>query len=71
VFEPVKMMLGGRVIVAHAHELQNDGVGNDDGLCEPGERCVVLRNAGAYQGSNLPVHLGTLGDIELLAYPTP
>jgi hypothetical protein len=36
--------------LAGAIELEGDGVGNDDGLCDSGERCVLAPNIGSYQG---------------------
>jgi hypothetical protein len=34
----------------NASEIMEDGVGDDDGLCESGEDCVYSPNLGAYQG---------------------
>ena len=34
----------------HAVEVVGDFLGNENGLCEPGEPCVVTRNLGSYQG---------------------
>lgn len=45
----------------NAQELLEDGVGNDNGLCESNERCVVTRNHGAYQGHGALVANGTIG----------
>ena len=33
-----------------AIELSDDRVGNDNGLCQSGEQCVLMSNIGAYQG---------------------
>ncbi|MEL6338418.1 MAG: right-handed parallel beta-helix repeat-containing protein [Myxococcota bacterium] len=38
-----------RTLVADALELPNDGFGNDNGLCERGERCVLSERFGAQQ----------------------
>ena len=38
------------VVLAHSVELLGDGQGNDNGLCESGERCQYTPNLGAYQG---------------------
>ena len=35
-------------------ELLDDGIGDDDGLCESNERCVYSPNFGAYQGEGDP-----------------
>lgn len=57
-----------------ASEVVGDYVGNENGLCESGERCVFMPNLGAYQGHGplLPVHTigtgGTLENIELLQF---
>ncbi len=37
----------------NALEILDDGVGNDDGLCESGEHCYYTRNIGAFQGEGL------------------
>lgn len=34
----------------YAFEEALDGVGDDDGLCESSEACIISQNAGAYQG---------------------
>lgn len=34
----------------NALEISTDGVGNDNGLCESGDRCIYSPNLGAYQG---------------------
>jgi hypothetical protein len=33
-----------------AYEVIGDAIGNDDGICDPGESCVELLDLGAYQG---------------------
>lgn len=58
----------------NATELIEDGVGNDNGLCESNERCVVTRNHGAYQGHGalLPDSVigagGAVSNVTLLRY---
>ena len=37
-------------ILRNSVELINDGVGNDNGLCEANEDCLLTPNIGAYQG---------------------
>ena len=37
-------------VLPNAIELLNDGAGNDDGLCEADETCLLAANAGAYVG---------------------
>lgn len=34
-------------------EIDNDGIGNDNTLCEDGENCFFTPNTGAYQGSEI------------------
>jgi hypothetical protein len=60
-------------VIAHAREISQDGVGNDNLLCEPGEVCVVLPNAGHYLGHGGWVDAGTggpAGDVDLRARAT-
>jgi hypothetical protein len=55
-------------LLVHAREISQDGVGNDNLLCEAGERCTHLPNVGAYQGHGDSLSLGfggPAGDIEL------
>jgi hypothetical protein len=40
----------GDTFLLNATEIFFDYVGDDDGLCESGERCVYAPNMGAYQG---------------------
>jgi hypothetical protein len=58
--------------LASAIELFDDGVGNDDVLCNVGDRCVISRNLGAYQGQGALVLEATLpiggGSIELYRF---
>lgn len=37
-------------VLRNSVELLNDGVGNDNGLCEANEDCLLTPNIGAYQG---------------------
>ena len=34
----------------HAYEIEGDGIGNDNWLCESNEACIYMPNLGAYQG---------------------
>jgi hypothetical protein len=52
------------VLVFGAIELAGDGIGNDNGLCEPGETCVIAPNFGSYQGH------GPLGPLRVVE-PVP
>jgi hypothetical protein len=45
----------------NAQEVLEDGVGNENGLCESSERCVVTRNFGAYQGHGALLPDSTIG----------
>jgi hypothetical protein len=56
--------------LAFARELLGDGVGNDDGLCEAGEDCLVMPHLGAFQGEGDLQDAGTLSNgIRLLRAP--
>ncbi len=37
--------------VLNTYERFDDSIGNDNGLCESGEACVILQNHGSYQGT--------------------
>jgi hypothetical protein len=59
----------------HAVEILNDGIGNENGLCESGETCLYTPNIGSYQGhGNLisagPFTAGTITGVTLLKYET-
>jgi hypothetical protein len=59
----------------HAVEIADDGIGDDDGLCESGETCLHLPNIGAYEGEGALVSAGTFTDgtisqVTLLQYAT-
>ncbi|MBL9039812.1 MAG: hypothetical protein JNG84_14945 [Archangium sp.] len=41
----------GQQILRNSWERFDDGLGDEDGLCESGEACVFSRNKGAYQGT--------------------
>ena len=42
-------------------EISGDGSGNDNGLCESNERCLVTANIGAYQGHGALQSAGNIG----------
>jgi hypothetical protein len=42
--------LSGPTFLMNAREIVEDGVGNDNGLCESGENCIYSPNFGYYQG---------------------
>lgn len=44
--------------LAHAWELLEDGIGDNDGMCESNETCEVARNIGGYQGHGTLVSAG-------------
>jgi len=57
----------------HAVEIQADGLGNDNTLCESGEICLYTPNIGSYQGhgdliSAGTITAGTLSGITLMRY---
>jgi hypothetical protein len=59
----------------HAVEVQNDGLGNNNILCESGETCTYMPNIGSYQGhGNLESAgafiNGTLSGITLMQFDT-
>lgn len=61
----------------NATEIINDGVGDDDGLCESGEECIYSPNFGAYQGEGdykaagtCLFQDGTVKAVKMYAYPT-
>ncbi|MBX3270450.1 MAG: hypothetical protein KF729_09330 [Sandaracinaceae bacterium] len=63
-------------LLRDAYERFDDGVGNDNGLCESGEDCVWMPNIGAYQGHGdlvLETTIGSggaLSDIRLHRFAT-
>lgn len=44
--------LGSKTFLKHAIEIDDDDIGNDNGLCESNENCVYAPNVGAYQGED-------------------
>lgn len=57
----------------HALEIQADGLGNDNTLCESGETCLYTPNIGSYQGHGELISAGaftpgTLTGITLMRY---
>jgi hypothetical protein len=66
------------VALRAAYEVMGDGIGNENGLCESSETCVVATNIGAYQGHGVLEAAaggdiatgGALENIELLEYPS-
>ena len=58
-------------MLVHAIELSDDGIGNDNLLCEAGERCLHTPNLGAHQGHGdlfLVGMGGAAGDVTLYRY---
>lgn len=58
-----------------AYERINDGIGNENGLCESNEICIYTPNIGPYQGHGRLVSAGTFVDgvitnVTLLQYDT-
>lgn len=61
----------------NAVEIVEDGIGNDNGLCENNEACIYSPNFGAYQGSGnyltngtCSFVNGTVTGVTMYAYPT-
>ena len=57
-----------------AVEVFLDGVGNDNGYCEAGERCVYTPNLGRAQGRGVPTEapaqtIGGVANVTLISYP--
>lgn len=66
---------GNITYLKNAVEILGDGVGNDNGLCEAGERCLYTPNFGAYQGHGTLGSCtfsanGGLSNIQMLGYGT-
>lgn len=70
-------------VLKNAVEILNDGIGDEDGLCESNETCLYIPNSGAYQGhgnlisasSTSPgttncsdISSGTVSNIKLMKY---
>jgi hypothetical protein len=57
-------------------EVIGDGKGNDNGLCESGETCIVMPNLGGYQGHGALASAGSIGtggkvtNVTLMKYAT-
>ena len=48
--------------IKNATEILDDGIGNDDGLCETSETCLYNPNIGSYQGHGALVGTGAFAD---------
>tara|TARA_B110001454_G_C12723212_1_gene435862 strand:+ start:4027 stop:6228 length:2202 start_codon:yes stop_codon:yes gene_type:complete len=64
------------VFLVNALEILDDGVGNDNGLCETGDRCIYSPNIGVYQGQGdylsngtCLFQNGTVQNVKMYAYP--
>jgi hypothetical protein len=62
-------------ILRNAVEILEDGLGNENGLCESGETCLYTPNIGSYQGHGNLVSAGAFTDgaiagVRLLEYET-
>ena len=44
------LTVGSKIFLQHAIEIDDDGIGNDNGLCESNENCIYAPNIGSYQG---------------------
>ncbi len=58
-----------------AYERINDGIGNENGLCESNETCIFTPNIGPYQGHGNLIGAGTFVDgiitnVQMLQYET-
>lgn len=69
-------MIPPNTFLINAQEVLNDGVGNDNGLCETGETCIYSPNFGAYQGEGdyknngtCSFQNGTIQNVKMYAYP--
>lgn len=65
-----------RTFLVNALEIIQDGLGNDNGLCESGEECIYSPNFGAYQGhgdykaaGTCLFQNGTISNVKMYAYP--
>jgi parallel beta-helix repeat protein len=45
----------------NAAEIQNDGLGNENTLCETDETCLFMPNIASYQGHGALISVGTIG----------
>ena len=63
-------------ILRNAVEMQGDGIGNDNTLCETNETCLYTPNMGSYQGHGNLISAGSIGtggmleNIILMKYET-
>ncbi len=71
------IVVGGVTFLRNAIEIDGDGVGNDNGVCESNEDCVYAPNIGAYQGSGgitagycIPAGSAGLSNIRIFKYNT-
>ncbi len=69
------IVIGGVTFLRNAIEIDGDGVGNDNGLCESNEDCIYAPNIGAYQGSGgittgycVPTGGSVLSNIKIFKY---
>jgi hypothetical protein len=62
----------GQLYLKNAVEFLGDGTGDDDGLCENGDRCLYTPNFGAYQGHGQKIHCvfqdGVISSVKLQAH---
>ncbi|MCK4705771.1 MAG: hypothetical protein KAT90_09840, partial [Gammaproteobacteria bacterium] len=64
------------IILRNAVEIQGDGIGNDNTLCETNETCLYTPNMGSYQGHGNLISAGSIGtggtleNIILMQYET-
>jgi parallel beta-helix repeat protein len=52
----------------NSREIIDDGLGNDDGLCEDGEDCIFTPNIGSYQGHGTLLFDSSVGTVDLYHY---
>ena len=67
---------GVNTFLTNAHEILDDGLGDDDTLCESNESCIYNPNFGSYQGegdyySNGTCMFsdGTVSGVKMYSYP--
>lgn len=65
-----------QTFLINAQEIINDGLGDEDGLCESTESCIYSPNFGAYQGhgdykaaGTCTFQNGTVSDVKMYSYP--
>jgi hypothetical protein len=70
---------GAKTFLSNAVEIDNDEIGNDDGLCESTEYCIWAPNIGAHQGSGTvdsagsqycTITSGPVSGVRIFKYPT-